>query len=146
MWVPLFVLAAGAVLLSIVGTPAWPWFERWIEGESAFLGSGMGFDAFYEKAVIGPLAFLAGGIDALERQVFVPLMGLGELVLKRCGIITRSTDDCAINGGFDRACDGLRQGAASSSQSQSGRPQGYLRAIGLTATLLLLLYFWLSDW
>jgi NADH-quinone oxidoreductase subunit L len=209
MWVPLFVLAAGAVLLSLVGTPAWPWFERWIEGESAtfnlaafakpgtllliglslvivslgvavawkiygkfakrddiespgssfvdpmqqklgkgwgFLGSGMGFDAFYEKAVIGPLAFLAGGIDALERQVFVPLMGLGELVLKRCGIITRSTDDCAINGGFDRACDGLRQGAASSSQSQSGRPQGYLRAIGLTATLLLLLYFWLSDW
>ena len=33
MIVPLFVLAAGAVLLSIIGTPFWPWFEKWIHGE-----------------------------------------------------------------------------------------------------------------
>ncbi len=34
MLVPLYVLAAGAVLLSLVGTPVWPWFEEWIHGET----------------------------------------------------------------------------------------------------------------
>jgi NADH-quinone oxidoreductase subunit L len=201
MLIPLFVLAAGAVLLSLIGTPLWPWFEEWIKGETAhfdggalstaaalkliglslalvtvgvtaswmvyrkpsddssapdplerklggawkFLGSGMGFDALYEKAIINPLAFIAGGIDALEKQIFVPLMGLAESLLKRCGIVTRSTDDCAINGGFDGLCSGLRNGADSTSRSQTGRPQGYLRAIGLGMTLLLVLYFWLSQ-
>ncbi|MDP3850605.1 MAG: NADH-quinone oxidoreductase subunit L [Luteolibacter sp.] len=201
MLVPLMVLAAGAVLLSLVGTPAWPWFEKWIDGGSTgvnfaafakpatlmliglslvivtlgvglsymiyrnppdesnapdpleaklgglwkFLGTGMGFDALYEKAVIAPLAFVAGGIDALEKQVFVPLMGLAESLLKRCGIVTRATDEQAINGGFDGVCSGLQRSADSSSQSQTGRPQGYLRSIGLGMTLLLVLYFWLSQ-
>lgn len=201
MLVPLFVLAAGAVLLSIVGTPAWPWFEKWIDGESAalnfgafvkpaalfliglslvivtlgvgvswmiyrkpsddsnapdplesrlgglwkFLGAGMGFDAFYEKAIIAPIAFIAGGVDALEKQIFVPLMGAAEWLLKSCGIITRSTDEQAINGGFDGVCAGLQNSADQSSKSQNGRPQGYLRLIGLGMAALLLLYLWLSN-
>jgi hypothetical protein len=40
MMVPLFVLAAGAVLLSIIGTPFWPWFEKWIDGETAVFHAG----------------------------------------------------------------------------------------------------------
>ncbi len=32
MTVPLGILAAGAVLLAVVGTPAWPWFHHFIEG------------------------------------------------------------------------------------------------------------------
>ena len=32
MVVPMIVLAAGAVLLSLIATPAWPWFEAWLGG------------------------------------------------------------------------------------------------------------------
>jgi len=213
MIVPLFVLAAGAVLLSFIGTPLWPWFEKWIHGEKAvfhagafgehgavgllvlslmivtvgvglswwvygkgcgqnaratvarascpepsftdplsrklggiwpFLENAMGFDALYQKAIISPLAFLAGGIDMLERMIFVPLMGLAEAIIKACGRITRASDEVGLNQGFDGVCTGLRESAASTSRSQSGKPQGYLRAIGLTVSLLLVLYFWLS--
>jgi NADH-quinone oxidoreductase subunit L len=213
MLVPLFVLAAGAVLLSIIGTPLWPWFEKWINGEKAvfhagafgghgavgllvlsmvivtlgvglswlvygkgggqdaratvarascpepsfidplstklgglwkFLERAMGFDALYEKAIINPLAFFAGGIDMLERMVFVPLMGLAEGLIKGCGRITRASDEAGLNKGFDGFCDGLRERATSISRSQSGRPQGYLRTIGLGVSVLLVLYFWLS--
>jgi NADH-quinone oxidoreductase subunit L len=200
MLVPLFVLAAGAILLSLVATPFWPWFEKWLHGESArfhagalgehgalgllilsliiviggvgaswmvyrnpsndssapdplsdklgglwrFLENAMGFDALYEKAIIAPLAFFAGGIDMLERMVFVPLMGLAEGVIKCFGKITQSTDDHGINPRFDGVCANLQNRANSASSSQSGRPQSYLRAIGLGMSVLLVLYFWLS--
>jgi len=198
MLVPLYVLAAGAVLLALVGTPLWPWFEEWIKGEPAtyhagalktpeamrliglsltiftlgvgvswavyrrvsidsnapdplagklggvwgFLERAMGFDAFYERAIIGPLAFFAGAIDALERQIFVPLMALGESCAKRFGRWTGMTDEAGINCGFDTMCAGLQHRADGASRNQSGRPQGYLRAIGLGMSVLLILYFW----
>ena len=109
-----------------------------------FLERAMGFDALYEKAIIGPLAFFAGGIDILERMVFVPLMGVAEGVIKGFGKITKTTDDRGINRGFDGVCSNLQNRADSASQSQSGRPQSYLRAIGLGMSVLLILYFWLS--
>jgi NADH-quinone oxidoreductase subunit L len=201
MLVPLFVLAAGAVLLSIIGTPLWPWFEKWIHGEKAefhpgafgehgaigllvlslaiviigvgvslavyrnvpsdsnapdplsgrlgplwkFLERAMGFDALYEKAVIAPLAFFAGGIDMLERMVFVPLMGVAEGLIKGIGRMTGASDEQGINRGFDGACSGLKHRAGSASRSQSGKPQAYLRAIGLGMAALLVAYFWLST-
>lgn len=200
MLVPLFVLAAGAVLLSVIGTPMWPWFEKWLEGEAAhfdigvmktaaalklvgislfvftvgvcvswtvyrkpsddsnapdplqsklggiwgFLGSGMGFDALYDKAVIAPLAFFAGAVDAMEKQIFVPMMSAGEALVKMAGRITGSTDEVGLNGGFNGLCNGLLRRADNASRSQSGRPQWYLRGIGLAMSLLLLFYFWLS--
>ena len=198
MLVPLYVLAAGAMLLSVVGTPLWPWFEEWIHVETAtyqagalmkpealklmglslaivtigvgascavyrkvstdsnapdplagklrglwgFLERAMGFDAFYERFIIGPLAFVAGGINALERQIFVPLMALGEFCVKCCGRWTGMTDESGINCGFDSLCSGLQDGADSASLRQTGRPQRYLRAIGLGMSVLLILYFW----
>jgi NADH-quinone oxidoreductase subunit L len=200
MLVPLFVLAAGAILLAVIGTPFWPWFEKWIHGETAvfhagafgehgaigllvlslaivvigvgasfavyrhvsssstapdplsgklgglwgFLERAMGFDAFYQKVIIGPLAFFAGGIDMLERMVFVPLMGLAEGVIKGFGRVTRATDEAGINRSFDGVCTGLQERAGSASRSQSGKPQRYLRAVGLGMSVLLVLYVWLS--
>jgi NADH-quinone oxidoreductase subunit L len=35
MLVPLALLAAGSVLLGFLGTPAWPWFQAFLEGQSA---------------------------------------------------------------------------------------------------------------
>jgi hypothetical protein len=108
-----------------------------------FLENAMGFDAFYQKAIINPLAFFAGGIDMLERMVFVPLMGLAEAASKLRPHHPRLRRG-GLNGGFDGVCDGLRERADFNLASQSGRPQGYLRTIGLGVTVLLVLYFWLS--
>jgi len=199
MLIPLYVLATGAVLLSIVGTPIWPWFEEWIHGGSAtyhagalmhsealrliglslvivtlgvgaswavyrrgstdsrapdplagplgglwkFLEQAMGFDSLYDKAVIGPLAFVAGAVDALERQVLVPLMAAGESCIKGFGRWTGASDEQGLNEGFNSLCAGLQNSADSASLSQTGRPQGYLRAIGLGVSVLLIVYFWL---
>ena len=199
MLIPLYVLAAGAVLLSLVDTPVWPWFEEWLTGKAApydagallkpealkliglslaivtvgvsaawavyrnpssdscapdplarplgplwtFLEQAMGFDALYDKAVIGPLAFLAGAVNALERQVFVPLMAAGESCIKCFGRWTGTSDEMGLNDGFNSLCAGLQNRADSASRSQGGRPQGYLRAIGLGMSVLLILYFWL---
>ncbi len=199
MLVPLYVLAAGAVLLSIIATPFWPWFEKWLHGEVAhfhggafgehgaifllilslalvtvgvgagwavyrrvsndsgapdplsgklgplwrFLENAMGFDALYQKAIIGPLARLASLIDALERGLMVPLMAAGETVLKAFGRLTGAGDERGLNAGFDGACSGLKRRAAGASRAQAGRIQPYLRTIGLGVAVLLVLYLWL---
>jgi len=200
MLVPLFVLAAGAMLLALIGTPVWPWFEEWLMGESAhfnagalgtpealkliglsltlvtvgvtaswlvyrnpssdsrapdplegklggvwkFLGDGMRFDATYDRFIIAPLAVFAKGVDGIERQLFVPLMALAEGLIKMFGRWTGAADERGLNDGFNQACSGLQGGADSASACQSGRPQAYLRAIGLGASVLLILYFWLT--
>lgn len=197
MLVPLYVLAAGAVLLAVVGTPAWPWLEKWVEGKAAevhggalleggslvlialslalvtvgvtaswlvyrfpsgdsrapdplerrlgkawgFLGTGMGFDAAYDRYIIANLARLGALAERVERSFFVPLMALAEGVIKWFGRGTGRLDQGAINRGFDGACGEMKERALSVSAAQAGRPQGYLRMIGLGAALLLLLYF-----
>ncbi len=197
MLVPLYVLAAGAVLLALVGTPAWPWLEHWMEGKATalrigalweagslgliglslvlvtvgvtaswliyrfpsgdsrtpdplegklgklwgFLGAGMGFDAAYDKFVIANLARIAGLVERVERSFFVPLMALGEGIIKRLGDGSRTMDEAGVNRRFDAACDGLKQRARSTSAAQSGQVQANLRLIGLGAATLLLLYF-----
>ena len=37
MTVPLIILAVFAILLGIIGTPAWPWFEGYLKGEATIL-------------------------------------------------------------------------------------------------------------
>lgn len=196
---PLFILAAGAILLAAIGTPIWPWFENWMHGESAefhaggllhhpwllvislvivtvgvgaswmiysqvsndsaapdplevklggfwgFLVQAMKFDALYDKAIIRPLAELADSINLIERQVFLPLMAAFESGFKLFGRFTGSADEEGLNRGFNEICSGMKNRASSASNAQSGRPQGYLRGIGLGMSVLLVLYFWLNS-
>lgn len=58
MIVPMTVLAAGAILLSLLATPAWPWFEAWLAGH--------------------PVHWDAG---ALVKPESIQLMGLSLLIL-----------------------------------------------------------------
>jgi NADH:ubiquinone oxidoreductase subunit 5 (subunit L)/multisubunit Na+/H+ antiporter MnhA subunit len=199
MLIPLYLLAAGAILLSLIGTPMWPWFEKWINGESAqfhfghlfshpgllaislaivaigvgassaiyrnlsndsdasdpleeklgglwgFLVAAMGFDALYEKVIIKPLAAFASMVNSIERNVFVPLMAAFEGGFKLLGRFMGSADEKGLNRGFDGVCSGIKNRASSASDSQVGRPQGYLRAIGLGMSVLLILHFWLGS-
>ena len=34
MTVPLIILAGFAILLGVIGTPAWPWFDGYLNGEA----------------------------------------------------------------------------------------------------------------
>ena len=118
--------------------------EGKLGGAWKFLGDGMRFDATYDRFIIAPLAALARGVDGVERQLFVPLMALSEGLIKLFGRWTGTADEKGLNDGFNQVCAGLQGSAESASKGQSGRPQGYLRAIGLGASVLLILYFWLS--
>ena len=60
MTVPLLVLAACVVLFSFVLTPAWPWLERYLTGESATLDLGK----LIQPILIVSLVLVAGGIAA----------------------------------------------------------------------------------
>ena len=71
-------------------------------------------------------------------------MAVGESFIKRFGRWTGVSDEKGLNDGFDSLCSGLQNRAAAASREQTGRPQGYLRAIGLGMSVLLILYFWLS--
>ena len=70
-------------------------------------------------------------------------MALTEGLIKMFGRWTGTADEKGLNDGFNQMCAGLQGSAESASGSQSGRPQAYLRAIGLGASVLLILYFWL---
>ena len=45
---PLVILAAFAILLGIIGTPAWPWFENFLHGET----TSFNFAGFFEKGIL----------------------------------------------------------------------------------------------
>jgi NADH-quinone oxidoreductase subunit L len=48
MTLPLVILAAFAVLLGFIGTPAWPWFQSFLENKPAPFS----FAAFFEPGII----------------------------------------------------------------------------------------------
>ncbi len=52
MTIPLVILATFAVLLGFVGTPAWPWFQSFLEGHSAAIN----FAAFSDPGIIPVMA------------------------------------------------------------------------------------------
>jgi NADH-quinone oxidoreductase subunit L len=52
MTVPLVILAAFAVLLGFIGTPAWPWFQAFLDGQHAALN----FAAFHGEGLL-PVMF-----------------------------------------------------------------------------------------
>jgi NADH-quinone oxidoreductase subunit L len=48
MTMPLVILAVFAILLGVIGTPAWPWFDSFLNGESANLS----FAGFSENGIL----------------------------------------------------------------------------------------------
>jgi len=56
MLVPLLVLAGGAILLGFVGTPAWPWFQAFLDGHAVTWNGG----ELMEKGVLTVMALSTG--------------------------------------------------------------------------------------
>jgi NADH-quinone oxidoreductase subunit L len=64
MTTPLLVLAACAVLLGFIGTPAWPWFQSYLEGHAPNLSLGNLFRADTLGVMLLSTVIVAGGIGA----------------------------------------------------------------------------------
>ena len=61
MWVPLAVLAFFAVVLGFLGTPAWPWFQSFLEGKVAATEAGALFErGFLGLVMVSSLVVFAG--------------------------------------------------------------------------------------
>src|SRR5436309_6127502 len=56
MLVPLIILAAFALLLGFIGTPAWPWFQDFLEGHPG----GFAFAKLFEREVLALMLLSIG--------------------------------------------------------------------------------------
>jgi NADH-quinone oxidoreductase subunit L len=81
MTMPLVILATFAILLGVIGTPAWPWFDSFLDGQSTIL-SGAGF---LERGIL-PVMLISSII------VFIGL-GLGWWFYGRKPIANADTPD-----------------------------------------------------
>jgi NADH-quinone oxidoreductase subunit L len=91
MTIPLMILAAFAVLLGVIGTPAWPWFDSFLKGERAvwnvarfseggilpvmltssiivFTGLGLGWWFYGRKPIVSTEA--PDALERLQPQIF----------------------------------------------------------------------------
>ncbi len=53
MTIPLTILATAAIVLGVIGTPAWPWFDSFLNGEAAKLD----FTGFFENGILPVMLF-----------------------------------------------------------------------------------------
>lgn len=198
MTVPLILLAACAILMALVATPAWPWMNSFLTGtplafHAGHLFEGVGLmvlsillvsagiiggwalysrrpvthseqtdiieqrvpalfkllnrrllvDEFY-RATVGRAARIAAlAADAADRRIWDGVVRLSALGGNLCAKLFNRTDRTVINRGFDRGCESVQGAGNSLSHLHRGRIQIYLRAVGLGAVALLIIYAWL---
>ena len=76
--------------------------------------------------------------DALDRHVWGALTSFLGLFGRFTGLVSKESDEEGLNGGFDRASEGLRGAGQVYSRSQSGDVHTYLRAIAIGFVMLVL--------
>lgn len=64
MTVPLILLAAGAMLLGLIATPAWPWFHHFIDGGPTHLAIGRLFEPGAIALMLLSIALVGAGVGA----------------------------------------------------------------------------------
>jgi NADH-quinone oxidoreductase subunit L len=140
MTVPLMILAVFTILLGIIGTPAWPWFESYLSGRHATFDLGKLFESETLSTMILSTVIVAIGIgsacaiyskaankpssepDALEKiqpaafnllpnKFFIDEL-YGKTVLRLNAALTKFSDwlDRAVWGGIVKAFSGLTVG------------------------------------
>ena len=109
-----------------------------------FLENKMGLDELYEGTIVAWSRMAARVSDWMDRYFWDGLVrafgGIGQLV----GILSANFDERGINAGVDEATTGTRGIGRLLSARHSGQIQTYLRAVGVSALALLILYAWLT--
>jgi NADH:ubiquinone oxidoreductase subunit 5 (subunit L)/multisubunit Na+/H+ antiporter MnhA subunit len=189
-----------AILLGFIGTPAWPWFQRFVgSGEElehgmaaltkpdvlftvgistviVFIGIGLGYwlygrkpiasteeadvlekaqpevftllrrkyfvDEAYEWAFVGLNRWWAKACDWLDTWVVNGVVLLCGYVVVGISWVNRVIDEYVVNLGFDEICKQVTGGGSLMSRLQDGRLQRYLRIIGISLTVLVLVLIW----
>src|SRR6266480_3068404 len=109
-----------------------------------FLKNKMLLDELYDRTVVAFSRMAARLSDWMDRYVWDGLVrsfgGLGRLF----GIVTTNFDERGINAGVDEATTGTRGLGRVISGWHSGQIQTYLRAVGVSLLVFLVLYGWLT--
>src|SRR5437870_4254772 len=109
-----------------------------------FLKNKMWLDELYDRTVIAFSRMAARLSDWMDRYVWDGLVrsfgGLGRLF----GVVTTTFDERGINAGVDEATTGARGLGRVMSGWHSGQIQTYLRAVGVSVLVVLVLYAWLT--
>ena len=109
-----------------------------------FLENKMWLDELYDRTVVAFSRMAARLSDWMDRNVWDGLVravgGIGQIF----GILTDNFDERGINAGVDEATTGTRGLGRVMSAWHSGQIQTYLRAVGVSVLVLLVLYAWLT--
>ena len=109
-----------------------------------FLEKKMWLDELYTRTVVAFSQMAARLSDWMDRHVWDGLVravgGIGQIF----GILTDNFDERGINVGVDEATTGTRGLGRVMSAWHSGQIQTYLRAVGVSVLILLVLYAWLT--
>ena len=109
-----------------------------------FLENKMWLDELYDRTVVAFSRMAARLSDWMDRNVWDGLVrgfgGMGQIF----GIFTENFDERGINAGADEATTGTRYLGRVMSGWHSGQIQTYLRAVGVSVLVLLVLYAWLT--
>ena len=109
-----------------------------------FLENKMWLDELYTRTVIAFSQMAARLSDWMDRNVWDGLVrafgGIGQIF----GILTDNFDERGINAGVDDVTTGTRGLGRVMSAWHSGQIQTYLRAVGVSVLILLVLYAWLT--
>ena len=81
MTMPLVILAAFAILLGVIGTPAWPWFDSFLSGESVVFS----FAGFLEHGIVP--------VMIVSSMIVIAGLGLGWWFYGRKPIVSASEAD-----------------------------------------------------
>src|SRR5881398_3110560 len=109
-----------------------------------FLKNKMWLDELYDRTVVAFSRMAAHLSDWMDRHVWDRLVrafgGLGRLF----GVVTTNFDERGINAGVDEATTVTRGPGRVMSGWHSGQIQTYLRAVGVSVLVVLVLYAWLT--
>ena len=107
-------------------------------GLMASLAARLRFDELY-AATLGRLNDLAAAFAcALDRRVIGGLVSFLGLFGLFTGVVNRQLDEDALNGGFDRASEVVRDTGRGYSRAQTGDAHGYLRVLAVAFIVLVL--------
>jgi NADH-quinone oxidoreductase subunit L len=99
-------------------------------------------DEIYEASFVRLNAWLAQACAWLDECLWNGVVHLVSYVVLGLSWLNRFFDEYVVNLGFDEGCRRLTKGGGLLSRLQNGRVQGYLRAIGVGLTVLVLALLW----
>jgi NADH-quinone oxidoreductase subunit L len=99
-------------------------------------------DELYEATVVRLNAVFSRLCHWFDSVVLDTLVIFVAYLVVGLSWLNRVIDEYVINFGFDGACNRVRTGGGFLSRLQDGQVQNYLRVLGLSLTVLLLLLTW----